>query len=88
MSYTTDPESHKAQKQHRCTWCWQFIEPGEQYTRYRCYDCGDAATVKMHPECFAAMMTEAADWGGYIEWTPGQERPAPLTAPASTSPNA
>ena len=75
MSHSTEPTSHKAIKQHRCTWCWQFILLGESYTRYRCYDGGDAGTVKMHPECFEVMQEEAAEWGYDFEWTPGQERP-------------
>jgi len=76
MSHTTEPTTHSAIKRHRCGWCWQFIEPSEQYTRYRFFDGGDVGTVKMHPECFQAMQNEAAEWGGYFEWTPGQERPA------------
>ena len=75
MSHSTEPTSQKAAKQHRCTWCWQFILPGESYTRYRHYDGGDVGTVKMHPECFDAMQEEAAEWGYGFEWTPGRERP-------------
>ena len=45
--------------------------------RYRWYDSGEAATVKMHPECHKAMHEAAREEGGYIEWTPGQERPVP-----------
>jgi len=75
--YTTPIETHKAKKQHRCEWCWQLIEAGETYSRYRFYDDGEAGTVKMHPECFEAMQDEASDEGGWVEWTPGQERPAP-----------
>ncbi len=36
---------------------------------------GDASTVKMHPECFEAMQDAASEEGGWLEWTPGQERP-------------
>jgi hypothetical protein len=75
MIHSTEPTCHKALKRHRCTWCWQFIVPGEEYQRYRCYDARDAATIKMHPECFEVMQKEAAEWGYGFEWTPGQERP-------------
>jgi len=75
MTHSTEPTTQRARKRHRCTWCWQFIEMGEQYKRYRFFDCGDAGTVKMHPECFDAMQVEAKEWGGYFEWTPSMERP-------------
>lgn len=75
-NYATPTETHKAQKRHRCDWCWQFVEPGELYNRYRAYSYGGAGTVRMHPECHAAMEHEAHEEGGWIEWTPGQERPA------------
>ena len=75
--HNTQAETHKARKKHRCEWCWQVIEPGTEYKRYRFYDAGDAATIKMHPECFVAMEIEAEAEGGFIEGTPGQERPTP-----------
>ena len=81
MTHTTEPTTQRAIKRHRCTWCWQHIVPGEQYRRYRCYDGGDAGTVKMHPECFDAMQAEAAEWGPGFEWMPGQERPTKETQP-------
>jgi hypothetical protein len=76
MSTFTETTAQKARKRHRCTWCWEFIEPGEQYKRYRYFDGGDAGTVKLHPECHEAMLQDAAEWGPRFEWTPGQERPA------------
>lgn len=75
MSHTTEPTQHKAKKPHRCEWCWQRINEGEQYKRYRYFDGGDAGTVKMHPECFDAMQEAAHEEGGCFEWTPGMERP-------------
>lgn len=78
--HTTPTEIHKAQKRHRCDWCWQFIEPGETYSRYRVYNDGGAATMKLHSECHDAMQEEARQEGGFIEWTPGQERPTPSNA--------
>lgn len=74
--HVTDTETHKAQKQHRCTWCWQFVESGDTYKRYRFYGGDGAGTVRMHPECHEVMQEEARAEGGWLEWTPGQERPA------------
>lgn len=78
--HATETETHKAKKQHRCDWCWQFVEVGETYKRYRYYNGGDVGTVKMHPECHDVMQDEAREEGGWFEWTPGQERPAPSNA--------
>lgn len=85
MTHCTEAETHKARKLHRCEWCWQRINVGEQYKRYRFYDGGDAATVKMHPECYDAMQVEAHEEGGYFEWIPGQERPASSAAIAAST---
>lgn len=73
--FITETTTHNARKQHRCDWCWQFILPLNQYKRYRFYEGGDAGTIKMHPECYKVMQEEASLDGGYIEWTPGMERP-------------
>ena len=78
--YATEIETHKAKKQHRCDWCWQFVNADETYKRYRYYNGGDVGTVKMHPECHDVMQDEAREEGGWFEWTPGQERPAPSNA--------
>lgn len=75
MSTCTEVETHKAQRPHRCGWCWQTVEVGSQYKRYRYFHRGDAGTVKMHPECYELMQEEASAEGGFLEWTPGQERP-------------
>ena len=74
---------YKAAKRHRCDWCWQFVEPGELYRRYRLWDGGEASTVKMHTECHDAMQADALAEGGWIEWTPGQERPTPKDTPTA-----
>jgi len=76
MGYATEPSTHTAKQRHRCDWCWQFIEPSEQYKRYRFFSYGEAGTCKMHPECFDAMQEEANEEGGFFEWTPGRDRPA------------
>jgi hypothetical protein len=75
MASQTETTTQVARIDHRCTWCWQFIRAGEQYKRYRYFDGGDAGVVKMHPECHGAMLEAARDEGGFIEWTPGMERP-------------
>lgn len=64
-----------ARKRHRCDWCWQAIEIGRPYRRYRVFAQGEASTVREHPECYEAMCEAAEEEGGWIEWTPGQERP-------------
>jgi hypothetical protein len=71
----SEPTTQTARKRHRCDWCWQHIEPKDVYLRYRCFDAEadiEAATVKMHPECFSAMQQEAGLEGGWIEWEPGR----------------
>lgn len=73
---TTETKTHKARKSHKCDWCCHHIESGELYKRYRWFGRDEASTVKMHPECYAAMQEAAVfEESGYIEWTPGQERP-------------
>jgi hypothetical protein len=74
----TETETHRARNQHRCDWCQQFIAVGETYRRYRWFAEGEVATVRMHPECYDAMQEYATDAGGFVEWTPGQDRPAAL----------
>ena len=77
MGHMTAIAEYKARKRYRCDWCWQFVEPGNVYQRYRYFSDGDAGTCKMHPECCDAMLEEARLEGGWIEWTPGQDRPTP-----------
>jgi hypothetical protein len=64
---------------HRCDWCWQMIPAGTEYKRYRYFHYGDAGTCKMHPECYGAMCEAADEEGGWLEFTPGQERPEKST---------
>ena len=78
----TETESHKARKQHRCDWCWQHIEAGDRYRRYRYFDFDEPTTIKMHPECYDAMLDAAREEGGVFEWTPGMERPTAILAEA------
>ncbi len=62
--YCTDTETLKARKPHRCMSCGEAIAAGEEYKRWRCYDGGDAGTVKMHPECYSAHCADAEGMGG------------------------
>ena len=45
---------NKAQKNHICDWCGEKILTGESYQKWCYIDCGEAETVKAHPECFEA----------------------------------
>lgn len=36
-------------------------------------------TMREHPECYEAMCEAAEEEGGWIEWTPGQERPQEMS---------
>jgi predicted RNA-binding Zn-ribbon protein involved in translation (DUF1610 family) len=65
--YCTEVETLTARKPHRCTSCGEIINAGEQYLRWRSYDCGEAFTSKMHPEC-RAMHDDDAQHLGEGEW--------------------
>lgn len=68
----TAPETIKSAKSmHRCSWCAHHIKIGSSYKKYRYFDGGDAATVKMHPECYTAMEKTAAEEGHDFEFMPG-----------------
>lgn len=54
MSATTIQIIKAARKRHQCSYCGTRIEIGETYKRYRCFEGGDAGTVKIHPECLDA----------------------------------
>ena len=45
-----------AKKIHRCSWCGTRITIGETYKKYRYFDGGDAGTVKIHFDCYEAML--------------------------------
>lgn len=77
MGYTLLTETARtARKPHRCIWCWQRIDAGSTYVDERSVNDGEMQLHKWHPECRGAMLQEAEEEGGVIEWTPGQERPA------------
>ena len=84
MGSMTATTTQRAKKFHRCSWCWEEIQIGETYARYRYFDYGEAGTCKMHPECLSAMEDAAREEGGWIEWTPGQDRPIASEAKMST----
>jgi len=61
----------RARKKYRCEWCGELIEKGDAYRSYRWAEDGDAGTVRLHPECSAAMDAEIKAQGGHIVWSPG-----------------
>lgn len=62
----------KVRKPHKCGWCAERIETGER-AQARSYIWEDGPqSDRMHPECYAAMLSypEPSDlWDG---WMPGQ----------------
>lgn len=81
MSYTLISEERRtARKPHRCIWCWQRIAKGERYEYEAGINDGDFQSQHFHPECQAAKDQAAAEEGGYIEWTPGMDRPPTAAA--------
>lgn len=75
--YCTELERPIARRMHVCMSCGEQINPGEEYRRWRCYDGGDAGTVKMHPECHDMHVSDAEGLGvGPWEFSPfSHERP-------------
>jgi predicted RNA-binding Zn-ribbon protein involved in translation (DUF1610 family) len=65
---STTPETHKAAKVYLCDSCGERVQVGEQYVRWRCFDDGDAGTVRMHPECHQ-MHLEGLRAGEAFEFT-------------------
>ena len=57
-------KTRKAKKRHRCDWCPEFIEPGENYIDERAVYCGDFQHLKFHPECKQACSQIAKQNGG------------------------
>lgn len=64
MASTTHIESPVARKKHLCSICGTFIYPGTRYDRWRYFDCGDASTVKVHPDCWLFFQDHSI-----CEWT-------------------
>jgi hypothetical protein len=55
MSYTLLSETlRKARKEHRCIWCPEKINAGEQYQDERSVYDGQMQDHKWHPECLVA----------------------------------
>jgi hypothetical protein len=71
MSETFHHHSVKrSRKQRHCDWCAEKIEIGQPYESYRWADGSDGGTVRMHPECYAAMQ-EKCRVESDLEWSPG-----------------
>jgi hypothetical protein len=53
MSYQLLSLRHvKAKKRHKCIWCGQRTEIGDQYVREFSMYCGDVQDHKWHSECY------------------------------------
>lgn len=50
-----------ARKEHRCDWCAEAVEVGEQYERWSYILDGDFITSKMHRECLRAAQDSMGD---------------------------
>jgi hypothetical protein len=71
VSETFHHTSVKASRKERhCDWCAEMIEIGQPYESYRWADGSDGGTVRMHPECYAAMQQECQD-NPDVEWCAG-----------------
>ena len=73
MSDTFHDRSVKAaRKSRRCDWCGELIQIGEPYESYRWREGSDGGTVRVHPECLAAMRRTSSEERGWIDWHPGE----------------
>jgi hypothetical protein len=80
--YSTPSITAVARKKHRCTYCGEYILPGDTYTRWNSVDDG-WFTSKMHPECLDDM-----DYWGDDEYIPyhSERPPKPvIAAPAAAT---
>lgn len=57
-------------KRYLCDWCGEKIADGESMYSYGYFEDGNGNTVRMHPECYAAMLDE----GVFAEFSPGDNR--------------
>lgn len=80
MSFTLIGESkQRARKAHRCSWCGQPIDVGDEYVRVRGVFEGYPLVNKFHPECDAAAAADYQEWGeGFMPYE--NQRPAKPTA--------
>jgi hypothetical protein len=61
----------KTRKPHRCAWCYEKIEVGEDAYRYKGMFEGDWQNWHMHPECIKAFRQSGEEY-----FLPGEnERP-------------
>jgi hypothetical protein len=72
MAHQTEVEEIKrSRKRRRCDWCYELIEIGQPYRRWRWFSYGDASTVRVHPECDEARLTMHKLDRYFEEWSPG-----------------
>jgi hypothetical protein len=65
------PETRKARRKHRCSYCGEEIPAGTEYVYQTGVYDGAWYTSKMHPECFADMCE--TDCSAYMPYS--NERP-------------
>jgi hypothetical protein len=56
MSFSTQSKTIQTRKAHRCEWCAEVIEKGAEAKAWFFADGGYALTMRMHPECYTAMV--------------------------------
>jgi hypothetical protein len=69
MTILTD-ENRIARKPHRCEWCGERIEPGQQYRYYSGVFYGNFQSTHMHNECYDACQEDASEYGMDYEFEP------------------
>ena len=58
---TTEAKTIKAaMKKYNCDWCGESIDVGSSYESW--FTFGENTTIRMHHECFEALMEIGADW--------------------------
>ena len=81
MSYRLfELKTRVAQKQHRCIWCGESIEPGAKYLDERSVYEGQIQRHRWHPECMpvcqqALRESGDSDFDAYQNERPSQHQP-------------
>ena len=73
--FCTPAETVKARKAHQCTYCGEWIKPGELYDTWKS-NGGAWFTNKMHSECYAELSDIGHEYGEWDYFLFDNERPA------------